>query len=206
MKGNVLVVSSNEGGSAREMTIGILIFDDVEELDFIGPLAVFASVNEVRGKARVFTVAERLQPIRTHGGVTVSPAHSFADFPPVDVLIVPGGAGRKAQMRNRATLDFMRERAHECKHVASVCTGAFILAEAGLLSGKRATTHWSALEELRQQGDIEVCEERFVDQGSVLTAGGVTAGMDMALHMVETLWGEEIASRVARRLEYSPQR
>jgi transcriptional regulator GlxA family with amidase domain len=186
--------------------IAILLFDDVEVLDFAGPYEVFAVTDELRGYAvfNVFTVAENVGTIRARNGLKVVPHFSREDCPSPHVLIVPGGFGTRALLNKPALLEWLRLKAKHAELVMSVCTGALVLAKAGLLDGLRATTHHGSFELLRSLAPrTEVLEnERFVDNGRVLTAAGISAGIDCSLHVVERLLGSETAQATAREMEY----
>jgi putative intracellular protease/amidase len=179
--------------------VAILVYNGVELLDFAGPSEVFASAGRSRA-FEVFTVAETRDPIASQGFVTVRPQYSIADCPRPDLIVVPGGA----PLRSRAVIDWIKRRAPDSELVMSVCTGAFALAEAGLLDGVGATTHWSALDDLqrRSPGTKVQRNVRFVDSGKVVTSAGVSAGIDGALHVVTRLLGTEAARQTARYMEY----
>ena len=184
-------------------TTGILLFDDAEELDWAGPWEVFTMAR--RAGDEVVTVAGSLAPVRCAKGLRVLPDHTFADAPALDVLVVPGGAGRRREVDNPVLLDWIRTVAPGCTWVTSVCTGAFLLHAAGLAAGKRVTTHWRSIEELRGLPDVEVLEEiRHVQDGNLVTAAGVSAGIDMALWVVGQLYGVEHARGTQRAMEYDP--
>ena len=188
-------------------TTGILLFDDAEELDWAGPWEVFTMAR--REGDEVVTVAgslaESLAPVRCAKGLRVLPDHTFADAPALDVLVVPGGAGRRREVDNPVLLDWIRTVAPGCTWVTSVCTGAFLLHAAGLAAGKRVTTHWRSIDELRGLPDVEVLEEiRHVQDGNLVTAAGVSAGIDMALWVVGQLYGVEHARGTQRAMEYDP--
>ena len=184
-------------------TTGILLFDDAEELDWAGPWEVFTMAR--REGDEVVTVAGSLAPVRCAKGLRVLPDHTFADAPALDVLVVPGGAGRRREVDNPVLLDWIRAVAPGCTWVTSVCTGAFLLHAAGLAAGKRVTTHWRSIEELRGLPDVEVLEEiRHVQDGNLVTAAGVSAGIDMALWVVGQLYGVEHARGTQRAMEYDP--
>jgi transcriptional regulator GlxA family with amidase domain len=191
-------------------TVGILLFDDVEVLDAFGPFEVFsvaqtdAPEDTGRKLFQVVTIAETGLPVRTRGDLIVTPHHSFADHPPLDILVVPGGYGTRAQVSNPTILDWLRARAAEAELRTSVCTGAFLLAEIGLLDGRAATTHWGSTDRLREgYSGIDVQEEvRFVDEDTIITSAGISAGIDMALHVVARLHGMGAARATARYMEY----
>jgi transcriptional regulator GlxA family with amidase domain len=202
--------------SARRR-VAILIFDDVEVLDFAGPFEVFSRTRLTPGAAsrrseesapfEVFTVARSQAPVTAVGGLRVIPAHGFADVPPIDLLVVPGGFGARALLGDADVLGWIRQVAGRAERVTGVCTGALLLAEAGLLEGRRATTHWAALDELAalERGVIIVRDGRVVDDG-VITSAGVASGMDMAFYVVEALCGREVADETAHYIEYRRNR
>lgn len=187
------------------MTIGLLLFDDAEELDFAGPWEVLTVATMLKGDGRVVTVAERDRPVRCAKGMRVLPDHTFADAPPLDVVLVPGGAGTRREEDNPVLLEWLRAVGTRATWVTSVCTGAALLAAAGLARGKRVTTHWSYVETLRQRDDLTVLEQRrYVRDGNVVTAAGVSAGIDMALWLVGAMHGPDFARGVQRWIEYDP--
>ena len=193
--------------------VGILIFDDVEVLDFAGPYEVFSRTRTVPGPEsrrseesapfRVFTVARTEREITATGGLRVFPDHSFDNAPPIDVLLVPGGFGTRPLLEDDETLAWIRETSARAQRTTSVCTGSLVLARADLLGGRRATTHWGAIELLASLDPrVEVVPDvRFVDDG-ILTSGGVAAGIDMAFHLVEQECGREVADETARYIDY----
>jgi transcriptional regulator GlxA family with amidase domain len=186
-------------------TIAILLFPEVEELDFVGPWEVFGYLATVRpGSCRVFTVAEQAGEVRCAKGLRVLAEHGFAGCPPADVLVVPGGRGTRTEVDNPRLIDFVRRVGDAAEVAASVCTGAFLLARAGLLAGRQATTHWRSLDRLRALEGVRVVEARWVDEGRVVTAAGVSAGIDAALHLVGRFWGAETARLVQQGIEYFP--
>jgi transcriptional regulator GlxA family with amidase domain len=197
--------------TTEQQTVGILIFDEVEVLDFCGPFEVFASAS-IPGEAprderrlfRVLTIAEHDRLVRCRGGLLVQPHHAFADHPRLDVLVVPGGYGTRRELTNPVLLDWIAAQDRQTAITTSVCTGAFLLAADGLLDGKRATTHWASIDWLREHYPaIDVrADERVVDEGHVVTSAGVSAGIDMALHVVARLHGHDIAAETARHMEY----
>jgi transcriptional regulator GlxA family with amidase domain len=196
--------------SDSRRTVGILIFDDVEVLDFCGPFEVFATARpavESGDEARLFTVltiaaAEGLVTCR--GGLLVQPHATLSTHPPLDILVVPGGQGTRRERLNEPLLDWIVAQRERAELTTSVCTGAFLLAERGLLDGRRATTHWASVEWMRAQypAIIMLADSRVVDEGDIITSAGVSAGIDMALHVVARLHGEAVAMQTARRMEY----
>lgn len=188
------------------ITTGILLFEDAEELDFVGPWEVFTMARMFGHEDdRVVTIAEREGIVRAHKGLRVIPDHTFADAPPLDVLLVPGGLGTQKQADNPSLIDWIRKTGDQCTWVTSVCTGSFLLHQAGLAKGRRVTTHWAFYDALRQQGDIEVLEKvRFVHDGKLVTSAGVSAGIDMALWLVGQIHGIDHARQTQRIMEYDP--
>ena len=195
------------------LNVGILIFDNVEVLDFAGPFEVFSRTRLIPGVEarrsdegapfRVFTVARTRDAITATGGLTVVPRHGFADAPRIDLLVVPGGFGTRRLLHDPETLDWIRRTAAAARQVTSVCTGSLLLAQAGLLQGRRATTHWASLDFLDSLGAGVTVEreQRVVDDG-VISSAGVASGIDMAFYIVETLFGREVADETAKYIEY----
>ncbi|MGE5560378.1 MAG: DJ-1/PfpI family protein [Chloroflexota bacterium] len=186
------------------MRIGILLFDDVEVLDFAGPFEVLAGVSAGGTPLfSVFTVAPAKR-VTCRGGLRVEADHDFSDSPPMDMLVVPGGPGARGTAAELAPLAaFVREQASKCRYVASVCTGAYILAEAGLLAGRPATTHCSRLDDFRRRfPGVKLLAERVVDDDTVITAAGVSSGVDLALHVVARFGSAEIAAAERQRIEW----
>ncbi|MBA3725354.1 MAG: DJ-1/PfpI family protein [Armatimonadetes bacterium] len=184
------------------MNVGVLLFPGVEELDFAGPWEVLACTTKVKPPGcRVFSVAASMEPIVAANGLRVVPDFVMAEAPAPDVLIVPGGPGVAAALKSRALIAFVRHTAAQARVTASVCTGAFILERAGLLCGRRATTHASALTRLGACPGVTAVSERWVDEGEIVTSAGVSAGIDMAIHLVKRLFDSATAEEVCRRLE-----
>lgn len=192
----------------RPRTVAVLIFEDVELLDFAGPFEVFSSARSLTGARErlmhVFTVAETAAPVRSRNGLVILPAHTLADCPPFDLLVVPGGAGTHELVRRPQVIDWIRQRRDEIELTTSVCTGSFVLAYAGLPAGTPVTTYWESIAELRAAyPDLEVREnERWVDAGDVITGAGVSAGIDMALYVLARLYGADVARTTAIGIEY----
>lgn len=188
------------------MKIGILVFPAVEELDFVGPWEMFGMWGLIGTSVRTHLVGQTTEPLRCAKGLMVVPEFSFEDCPALDVLLVPGGQGTREQVDNPALMTFVKHQVEQnAQTVMSVCTGAFILQRAGLLLGRRATTHWASLRRLREAGDVEVVEERWVVDGPVWTAAGVSAGIDMALAFIEQTSGPVTAAKVQMAAEYYPE-
>lgn len=186
--------------------VAIFIFDDVEALDFCAPFEVFSVTKRRDGGSpfNVYTVAEERRPVIARGGLSVNPRYSFGDCPLPDVLLVPGGHGTRREMENATALDWIKRRASEAELVLSVCTGALVLARAGLLDDLTATTHASALNLLREVAPNTIVDEtkRYVDNGKVIVSAGVAAGLDMSLHTIARLLGSKTARETARYIEY----
>jgi transcriptional regulator GlxA family with amidase domain len=195
-----------------KLNVGILLFDQVEVLDFAGPFEVFSRTRLVPGlESRrseesapfaVFTVAASRAPINATAGLQVLPRYAFADAPPIDILVVPGGFGTRALLADAGALDWIRNAAKGARLVTSVCTGSLLLAKAGLLADRRATTHWGALDLLESLGGVRVDREKRVVDDGVVTSAGVSSGIDMAFYVVETLFGRAVAQETAHYIEY----
>ena len=196
----------------ERLNVGILTFDGVEVLDFAGPFEVFSRTrltpgldsrrSEESAPFSVFTVGRTREMIHATGDLKVTPHHSFADAPKIDLMVVAGGFGTRPLMTDTETLDWIRAVAASARRVTSVCSGALLLAKAGLLEGKRATTHWGALDLLESLGGVRVDRaSRVVDDG-VITSAGVASGIDMSFYVVEQLHGRTVADETARYIEY----
>lgn len=189
--------------------IGILLFDDVEELDAVGPWEVLSwwTRNFPDDGWAVSTIAAAPGAVRCAKGMHILPDYTIDDMPRLDVLVQPGGFGTRALMRDDEHLTWIRELARDATLMTSVCTGALIFAAAGLLTGRPATTYWDAFDELAAADPtIELRRaDRYVDDGDVITSAGVSAGIDMALHLVRRLAGEERARQTRRGIQYDPE-
>ena len=188
----------------RPLTTGVLLFDDAEELDYVGPWEVLTMARK-KGDA-VVTIAEGPDPIRSAKGLRVLPDHTFDDAPPVDVILVPGGQGTRTEVDNAVLTGWLGKVSESAAWVTSVCTGSFLLHAAGPARNGRVTTHWAAVEELRGRApDLTVVEDaRWVVDGKVVTAAGVSAGIDMALWLVGQLYDVAHARAVQRFIQYDP--
>lgn len=187
------------------MTFGVLVFDQVAELDFVGPWEMLGMWSKFAdGPKHCVIVAESRAPVVGAHGLSINPQHAFGDCPPLDYLLVPGGPGTRQQVNNRALVDFVARQAGGCRATLSVCTGAFVLHAAGLLSGRRATTHWASLQRLRELGGVTVLEQRFVHDGTLWTSAGVSAGIDMMLAFIAQVAGDGAAAKVQLSAEYYP--
>lgn len=192
-------------------TIGIFVYDDVEVLDFAGPYEVFTTASRVHGLLapgatppfRVKTIGQTGAMQRARAGLSIFPEADFATAGHLDVLLVPGGVVT-AELDKPAVIEWIGATAREAELVASVCTGAFLLAQAGLLDGQDATTHWDDIDALRAAfPQVRVhAQRRWVDNGKIVTSAGISAGIDMALHLVERLASRDLALATAHRMEY----
>ncbi len=194
----------NASGSAKR--VAIFVFDEVEVLDFAGPFEVFAVTGQRPGPAPfdVVTVAAKTGTIRARNGLVVTPSHTFETLPPSGIVVIPGGYGTRPLVNDDAVIQWIQRMASSAELMLSVCTGSLLLAKAGLLKDKQATTHWAALDLLRAlDPSMNVRENtRFVDNGAVITSAGISAGIDMALHVVSRIHGVECARETARYMEY----
>ncbi len=204
-----------------EITIGIVVFDGADELDVVGPYRTFAAVDLVRGhvpapNVHLELVAEEVKRLRFASGLVIEPTTDYASCPPLDVLVVPGGGsnqdeGRRKQQTNEATIGFVRAQADKAKLAASVCTGAFLLAAAGLLADRRGNTHWFYREELakfmeERDEKMEFVPERVVWDEPIVTSGGVTSGIELALSIIEKLCGTDVRRACEAELEIETPR
>jgi len=186
------------------MNIAIVLFPDVEELDFAGPFEVFGMASKVMYRDwRVFTVAAE-RTVKGAIGLSVNADYTFDDAPQPDIVVVPGGQGTRPGMDDERLIGYIRRAGAGAQFVTSVCTGAFLLHRAGFLAGRRATTYWAQRKMLAEMGDVTVVAERWVHDGNVVTAAGVSAGIDMALYVVGLLKGPAEARRLQKAIEYDP--
>jgi len=191
--------------------VGIVVFPDVEVLDFCGPFEVFSVTRldeerrrETPSPFEVVLVAEAPGTVVASGGLRVTPDCTLDACPPLDVLVVPGGWGTRRELHNERLLGWIRERAGQVETLTSVCTGSMLLGHAGLLDGRRATTHWRSLDWMRTSFPAVTVEDRLhvVEDGAVITSAGISAGIDMALRVVARYFGEPVARATARHMEY----
>ncbi len=181
------------------LQIGLVIFPKVTQLDLTGPVQVFSSVPG----AKLHLLWKRIEPVPSDSVLTLTPTTTFADCPPCDVICVPGGAGTDDMVNDAEVLTFLRQQASSATYITSVCTGSLVLGAAGLLSGYRAATHWSARDHLAAFGAIASNERVCIDRNRI-TGGGVTAGIDFALTLVAQLVDRKTAEAIQLRLEYNP--
>lgn len=186
--------------------LAILLFDQAEVLDFAGPYEAFSVAAGMNGEKlfNVYLVAERARPIVARNGFTVMPDYTLYDAPAPDLMLLPGGDGRRVAMHNPLILEWVKRQHARAEHTLTVCTGVFFLAKAGLLSGLHATTYHECFEELQALvPDVTLHPgQRWVDNGKVITSAGVSAGIDMALYVIEKLHGPALAAATARAMEY----
>lgn len=183
------------------LQIGFILFPNLTQLDLTGPWEVFSKLPG----ATCHLLAPDMQPVKSSSaGLTILPTTTYADCPQLDIVCVPGGPGHLQAMEDVATLDFLKTQAPGCRYVTAVCTGALVLAAAGLLQGHRATTHWMSLDRLAAFAATPVSERVVTDRNRV-TGGGVTAGIDFGLVLVQALAGEQVAREIQLQIEYEPQ-
>ncbi len=193
------------------INVGIYIFNDVEVLDFAGPFEVFSTATRVKARSdaelqylfNVFTIGEKMSPIYARGGLQVVPKYHIADHPEINLLIIPGGIVNDELKKNHL-ISWIAASSDIADITASVCTGAFLLAKAGLLESKAATTHWEDINDFRSMfPGIEIKKDvRWVDEGRIVTAAGISAGIDMSLHIVSRVMDKDLAVRTARQMEF----
>lgn len=190
----------------NKWSVGIFLFNEVEVLNFAGPFEVF-SITKVHEEKpfTVYTVSQNGEMITARNGLKVKPDYSIEDLPPVDILIIPGGKGaRENEVKNDIIINWVRQQMKEVKLMTSVCTGALLLAKAGLLEGLKATTHWASIQTFKKDfPNVEVMENvKFVDEGHIITSAGISAGINRSFHIVKNLLGVEIAEETAKSMEY----
>ncbi|MEO3945439.1 DJ-1/PfpI family protein [Gorillibacterium sp. CAU 1737] len=188
----------------RKRKVAVLLFEGIEVLDFAGPYEVFAMAGKQGGDFEVYTTAETVHPVQAVGGLRLIPDYALADCPQPDILIVPGGMGTRRDLANRTLLDWIATVGKECELLISVCTGALLLAAAGLLGGLEITTHHGAIPLLRELAPHATIREdvRYTDNGRILLSAGVSAGIDVSLHALGKLHGPERALLAAGQMEY----
>jgi len=196
----------------KDRRIGLILFDGAEELDFVGPFEVFTMINAVAkgvgidSKVDVVLVSETGADIKGAKGMRIGIDYSFENCPPLDVICIPGGFATRDEINNPAIIEWIQKTAPKCEWVTSVCTGAFLLAKAGLTEGKKLTTHWFAFDEFKEiglPGQLQP-QTRYVRDGNLVTAAGVSAGIDMALWLSGQMYNPDLARRVQKAMEYDP--
>lgn len=192
----------------KKWNVGIFVFNEVEVLDFAGPFEVFSITTYVGCNEKPFNVkivSQTKDLITARNGLKIQPDYSFYDAPDFDILIVPGGYGaEEIEIHNSIAIDWIKRNMDKVEIMASVCTGAFLLAKAGLLNDKKATTHWMDIDRLKEEYPKIIIQHnvKYVDEGSIITSGGISAGINMSFYIVKKLLGEETANTTARRMEY----
>lgn len=189
----------------QKRSVGIFLFNEVEVLDFAGPFEVFSIAGHSTKPFIVHTVSEKGEIISARNGLKVQPAYSFSNHPPFDILIIPGGYGaEEIEIHNEQVIQWIKQQKTSVEILASVCTGAFLLAKAGLLDGKKVTTHWMDMDTLaKKYPKVNLVRgKKFIDESDIITSGGISAGINMSFHIVKRLYGEELANTTARRMEY----
>ena len=187
-------------------TTGILLFDQLEELDAIGPWEVFTMAANVRGSGKVVTISEHGGMVKCAKGLRIQSDYSFGEAPPLDVILVPGGMGTRTEVNNKVVIDWIAKVAPGCTWVTSVCTGSMLLIESGVARDKRVTTHWAFVDTLRERGGAAavVDDMRFVRDGNIVSSAGVSAGIDMSLWIIGQTDSPAFAREVQKRIEYYP--
>jgi transcriptional regulator GlxA family with amidase domain len=193
------------------INVGIFLYNEIEVLDFAGPFEVFSTASRVSSRIsedsenlfNVFTVAENQKPILARGGLKITPTHSISNHPEINLLIIPGGIVTDELEKNHI-VSWILSTSNSADITGSVCTGAFLLAKAGLLKSKRATTHWEAIDDLTSMfPDIKIKKNvRWVDEGKIVTAAGISAGIDMSLHLVSRMANNKLALLTAKQMEF----
>ncbi|WP_025742000.1 DJ-1/PfpI family protein [Aquimarina pacifica] len=190
----------------KKLRVGILVFNEVEVLDFAGPFEVFSLAEKDNKKLfEVITIGQFPEIISARNGLKISPNSSFADNPDIDILIVPGGYGaEEIEIKNSLLLDWIKNQHQKTQLTTSVCTGALLLAECGLLNHKKATTHWMDLDRLETEYPLVhvIRNVKYVDEQEIITSGGISAGINMSFYIIKNLYGVEIAKSTAKKMEY----
>jgi transcriptional regulator GlxA family with amidase domain len=206
--------------SNRLFRVGIPIFNQMDVLDFTGPFEVFSVAGRILSDGvyrddddvipaiQALAIGETDEIIHTRGKLPIKPHYTFDNHPPLDLLVVPGGWGTRREVDNPVLIDWLRRVTQATPVNASVCTGAFLLGKIGLFDGHKATTHWASLDRMETTfPNVQVIRDvRWVDEGNVVSSAGISAGIDMSLHLVERLFGLDLAERTARQMDYRWQR
>lgn len=190
----------------KSRNVGILIFDDVEVMDFCGPFEVFSVANRVNDTSpfNVFTIAEKQDVIHTRNNLSINPKYTIENCPKLDILIIPGGQGSRKEMNNKTILKWINTNYPSLELLLTVCTGALIVGRSNLLDGMNVTTHHLSLDLLKEiapNANI-LAQKRYIDNGKIILSGGISAGIDMSLYVVKKLLGEETKARTVEVMEY----
>ncbi|SDI03227.1 DJ-1/PfpI family protein [Alteribacillus bidgolensis] len=191
-----------------QRTVGILIFNEVEVLDFAGPFEVFSLATLPDSDIKPFiveTISEDGEMISARNGLKVTPDYSFNNHPKLDIIIIPGGYGaEEIEINNPKVIQWIEKQQSKTEFMTSVCTGAFLLAKSGLLNGKRATTHWMDIDRLENDFPLVsvLRDVKFIDEGSIITSGGISAGINMSFHLISRIYGKSVSKEIAKRMEY----
>jgi len=188
-----------------KINCGFLIFDDVEDMDLVGPWEIFGIWSKYYNGPQTFTVSATTNEVKTFYGLTLQPHFDYAHCPQLDYLVVPGGQGTRKEVNNERLISFIKNQAPRCQQILSVCTGAFLLQAADLLQHKEATTHWASIDRLRQFPDVKVMRQRYTRDGNIWTSAGISAGVDLALAFIAEIAGPEVAGKVQLYAEYFPE-
>lgn len=186
------------------MKFGFLVYPKMQLMDFVGPIEVLNFWRKLKPSLEIYCIAENLQLIDCGNGMTLQPDYTFLNAPQLDYLCVPGGPGRIDMMHNTLLLSFIHQQYVNCKLIAAICTGSFLLYKAGILRNHKVTTYWLALPELQNDPSIEISEERVVKSGKVWTSGGVSSGVDLIFELINEIDGKKIAGQVQLLFEYFP--
>ncbi|ART76644.1 AraC family transcriptional regulator [Sutcliffiella horikoshii] len=192
----------------QQRTVGILLFNDVEVLDFAGPFEVFSVATLPISNEKPFivkTISENGDLVTARNGLKVFPDYSFDNHPSLDIVIIPGGYGaEQIEINNPTIIEWIKTQQSRTEFLTSVCTGALLLAKAGILDGRKATTHWMDVDRLKHEfPKVSVQRDvKFVDEGSIITSGGISAGINMSFHLISRLHGKDVAEDTAKRMEY----
>lgn len=192
----------------RKYNVGIFLFNEVEVLDFAGPFEVFSIAEYQDSKEKIFkvsTIAQTKNLIKARNGLKILPDYDFTDVPKLDILIIPGGYGaEEIEIHNKEVINWIVKYSEKVEILASVCTGAFLLAKGKLLDGKKATTHWMDIDRLEKEFEKITVERnaKYIDEGSIITSAGISAGINMAFYIISKLTNKEIARNTAKRMEY----
>lgn len=192
----------------HQRTVGILLFNEVEVLDFAGPFEVFSIATLLKSNEKPFivkTISEDGELVTARNGLKVKPDFSFSNHPSLDIVVIPGGFGaEQIEINNSSVIEWIKNQQSRVEFMTSICTGALLLAKAGILDGKKATTHWMDIDRLEQEfPNVSVQRDvKFVDEDTIITSGGISAGINMSFHLISRLHGKDVAIKTAKRMEY----